>query len=119
MRLLKMYAIQLLYLFIANSRILQITTLLVPHKPENIIIASTGNLKPPSNEIQCITCKYFIKDLWTENKFGKCARYPYTPTTNNYVVGMGEAKKKEYNYCLTARTNEKMCGKKGKNYTKK
>lgn len=69
----------------------------------------------------CITCKYFIKDFFLNNKFGKCSLFPNERENNYFLVdGSGENNKKiNYYHCSTTRKFDDMCGKEGKLYEKK
>lgn len=67
----------------------------------------------------CIDCKFFSKDVFTANKFGKCLLFPYKKYDTDYLVtGINENEKPEYHYCSTARKFNYMCGEEGKKYEK-
>lgn len=60
----------------------------------------------------CVNCKYFRKDLFTEPRFGKCAKFPERRPESTLVDGETQI----YKYCITARDSDSMCGKEGKFY---
>ena len=66
----------------------------------------------------CLNCKYFITDNNT-NKYGRCLLFP-KKEDNRYILVNGNIieNKNEYNYCVTARELENMCGLEGKKYKK-
>ena len=67
----------------------------------------------------CVNCKYFIKNYFAGNKFGKCSLLPIEIEDNDFLVdGSRENKKMDYNYCSIARQYDNMCGKEGKLYEK-
>jgi hypothetical protein len=68
----------------------------------------------------CIDCKFFSKDVFTANKFGKCLLFPYKHHDTDYLVtGINKNEKPQYHYCSTARKFHYMCGKEGTKYEKK
>ena len=71
----------------------------------------------------CVNCKFFTKDFFTMNKYGRCAVFPKEEQDddNMYVLvdGTKTNNKPEYNLCSIARKYEKMCGQEGKFYEKK
>ena len=71
----------------------------------------------------CKDCAFFTKDLFTTNKFGKCALFPkeeYKPSNKYYLVdGMKVVNNVDYYFCATARECENMCGMEGKLYKKR
>ena len=80
-------------------------------------ILSLKEIKPKL----CINCKYFIPDTSTNtDKFSKCSLFP-KEENNIFMLVNGICKDEniEYNYCLTTRRMEHMCGLKGKMYKKK
>ena len=77
----------------------------------------------PTKPNLCVNCKFFTKDFFTMNKFGKCAVFPKEDQDddNRYLLvdGTKTNNKQEYNFCTTARKFERMCGQEGKFYEKK
>jgi hypothetical protein len=67
----------------------------------------------------CLNCKYFITDNNT-GQYGRCLLFP-KGEDNRYRLVNGNIieNKNEYNYCVTAREVENMCGLEGKKYKKK
>ena len=69
----------------------------------------------------CINCKFFTKEFFNDNKFGKCLLFP-TKYEDDYFLVNGinnNDNKLEYNYCAISRINKSMCGEEGKFYEKK
>lgn len=67
----------------------------------------------------CINCKYFVKDIFTKNEFGKCSQFiRYDDTKNHLVTGIDD-RKKDLHYCTVARSYDSMCGEDGKMYKPK
>ena len=54
----------------------------------------------------CIHCKHFIGN-------GKCALFSYKEEDD---LVTGKVQEIQYRYCSTARSSERLCGKKGKYY---
>ena len=68
----------------------------------------------------CVDCKFFTKDLFTSNKFGKCSLFPRVDNINYFLVdGIKENKNVEYHYCSTSRKYYDMCGENGKLFENK
>ena len=71
----------------------------------------------------CIDCKHFIPDDDPNLlEFGKCSLSKYEINKNDekyLVTGIQVPLVVEYRFCTTMRSNEKLCGKEGKNYVKK
>ena len=63
----------------------------------------------------CIDCKFFLKDSFTSNKYGKCLLF--TREDNDSFLVDGIKKENEHTFCSVARKYENMCGKEGKFYT--
>ena len=63
----------------------------------------------------CINCKFFIKRINAENKYGQCTLFPLVNNVVNFLV-TGIRKNDDYFYCATVRNNDDMCGKEGKMY---
>jgi hypothetical protein len=82
-------------------------------------IFSSNPIKPNL----CVNCKFFTKDFFTMNKFGKCAVFPKEDQDddNRYLLvdGTKTNDKREYNFCSIARKYERMCGQEGTFYEKK
>lgn len=65
----------------------------------------------------CVNCKYFVKDFFSANKFGKCSQFPMNDDSKNYLVtGIDD---RELYYCSTARSSDHMCGEDAKMYVPK
>lgn len=68
----------------------------------------------------CIDCKFFTKEFFIADKFGKCLAFPREQRNEDYinflVDGSKITRKIGYNYCSVARNSEIMCGKEGKLY---
>jgi hypothetical protein len=81
-----------------------------------IELLSSAPIKPKF----CCDCKFFMKDFFITDKFGKCSLFPKEPEKDNmdYLVD-GIKKKNDYNFCSIARNYEKMCGSEGNLYEKK
>jgi hypothetical protein len=88
-----------------------------------ILLTEVVSLNPPIKPNLCVNCKFFTKDFFTMNKFGKCALFPKEDQEddNRYflVDGTKTANKQEYNFCSIARRYERMCGQEGKFYEAK
>ena len=83
-------------------------------------IFSTNPIKPKF----CRDCKFFTKDFFISNKFGKCSLFPEEADEdedNKYflVDGINRNKKPEYTFCSIARKYAKRCGPEGKFYENK
>ena len=66
----------------------------------------------------CIDCKFFIKDSFTSNKYGKCSLFIEEEENDSFLVNGIDNNNIKYQYCSIARKYEDMCGKKGKFYKK-
>ena len=86
----------------------------------NYFIVSSISLNTPIKRKICVDCKFFIKDLYTENKFGRCSLF-IKPTEDDYSIVDGSETNYvlRYNYCYNARQFDSMCGIEGKLYIKK
>jgi len=68
----------------------------------------------------CIKCKFFQKDIFTINKFGKCELFPTDKEINySYLVDGKKDRITDYTYCSIARKFDNMCGPEAKFYEKK
>lgn len=69
----------------------------------------------------CINCKFFTKDFFNDNKFGKCLLFPTLYEDDYFLVnGINNNNNKiQYNYCSISRKYKSMCGEEGKFYEKK
>jgi hypothetical protein len=68
----------------------------------------------------CVDCKFFTKDLFTNNKFGKCSLFPKVENVNFFLVdGSKDNINSEYHYCSTSRKYDHMCGQEGKLFENK
>ena len=72
-----------------------------------ILFAFTHALTPKL----CIHCKHFIGNR--KPIFGKCALFSYKEEDD---LVTGKVQETQYRYCSTARSSERLCGKKGKHY---
>ena len=88
-----------------------------------MLLTEIVSLNPPIKPNLCVNCKFFTKDFFTMNKFGKCALFPKEDQEddNRYflVDGTKTNNKQEYNFCSIARKYERMCGQEGKFYEEK
>ena len=83
-------------------------------------IFSSNPIKPKL----CCDCKFFKKDFFLTNKYGKCSLFPKDEDAdedNRYflVDGINRNNKPEYTFCSIARTYKDMCGPEGTSYVKK
>ena len=68
----------------------------------------------------CVDCKFFTKDFFTINKFGKCSLFPKVDDINYFLVdGNKDNINSEYHYCSTSRKYDHMCGEEGKLFENK
>jgi len=68
----------------------------------------------------CVDCKFFRKDFFDEDKFGKCSLLPQIDDNDYFLIdGKKSIINTNYNYCSIARKYDNMCGKEGKLYEKK
>lgn len=68
----------------------------------------------------CVECKFFQKNWFTNNKFGKCYLFPIVENDDYFLVnGIKNVKPSDYHYCSVSRLYDEMCGKDGKLYEKK
>ena len=81
-------------------------------------IFSSNPIKPKF----CRDCKFFTKDFFLTNKFGKCSLSPKdkkdVDNTDFLVDGIKRNNNKLY-FCSTARACKDMCGPDGTLYVKK
>ena len=66
----------------------------------------------------CIDCKFYTKNFFTSNEFGKCTLFPKEEYNEFFLVN-GVNNKKKYQFCCISRKYQNMCGKEGKLYKKK
>jgi hypothetical protein len=79
-------------------------------------IFSSNPIKPKF----CRDCKFFTKDFFTINKFGKCSLFPKDEDEDNtYFLVDGIKPTKKLYFCSTARVYKDMCGPEGTLYVKK
>ena len=80
-------------------------------------IFSSNPIKPKL----CCDCKFFKKDFFTINKFGKCSLFPKDEDADNryFLVDGIDRNNKQLYFCSTARACKEMCGPEGKFYEKK
>ena len=80
-------------------------------------IVSSLDIKPKF----CKNCKYFLPGI--EDKFGKCFMFRQKEIDYFIVNGINEVLDlvdySNYYYCVTARSNEDLCGKNAKKYKRK
>ena len=70
-----------------------------------------------SYEKYCVNCKYFVKNPFCNDTFGKCSAFRKKIENHQLMDYLVSGKQKiEYKYCSTARENEDLCGKEGKMY---
>ena len=67
----------------------------------------------------CINCKFFTKDFFSSNEFGKCTLYPIQRDNIDFLVVGIKKKKNDFYYCSTSRKFNDMCGNEGKYFVKK
>ena len=70
----------------------------------------------------CCDCKFFTKDFFLTNKFGKCSLSPKDEDEDNKYFLVDGIKPKPTNqlyFCSTARQHKEMCGPEGTLYVKK
>lgn len=68
----------------------------------------------------CINCKFYIKNIFATNKFGKCSLFPIDKDSDYFLTnGNNNYDNTDYYYCNISRNDEHMCGKEGKFYEKK
>ena len=68
------------------------------------------------SEKYCVNCKYFVKNTFSKDTFGKCSAFRKNTDYNKIDYLVSGKEKKEYKYCSTAREDEKLCGEEGKMY---
>ena len=79
-------------------------------------LAGVFSLKPKL----CCECKFFIKDLFVANKYGKCALFSKDEgEDNSHFLVDGIVEKKNHQFCSIARRYANMCGQEGNYYEKK
>ena len=67
----------------------------------------------------CVNCKFFKKEFFLSDKFGKCSLFKVVYENDDYLVnGKNEPKKIDNYYCSIARKADTMCGKEGKLFEK-
>ena len=64
----------------------------------------------------CINCKYFVKDFFSSDKFGKCYLNPSMKENYFLVNGKKENEIIDFHYCSTARKFDNMCGEEAKKF---
>jgi len=68
----------------------------------------------------CINCKFYIKNIFATNKFGKCSLFPIDKDSDYFLTnGNNNYDNTDYYYCYISRKHDYMCGKEGKFYEKK
>ena len=60
----------------------------------------------------CIHCKHFMNQP-SGPQYGKCRFFSYKEDDD---LVTGKVQETQYRYCSTARSSERLCGKKGKQY---
>ena len=66
----------------------------------------------------CIDCKFFKKNMFDSNTYGKCLKFPKKDYDDRtfYIDGVVKNKAVDYNYCSIARSYDNMCGNDAKFY---
>uniref|UniRef100_A0A6C0KMQ7 Uncharacterized protein n=1 Tax=viral metagenome TaxID=1070528 RepID=A0A6C0KMQ7_9ZZZZ len=64
----------------------------------------------------CINCKYYVKDFFSSDKFGKCYLNPTIKDNYFLVNGKIDNENIDLHYCSTARKFDDMCGEKAKKF---
>ena len=83
-------------------------------------VVVTAFLPKTSEPKLCVNCKFFKKEFFTGNEFGKCSLFPRKERDDNFLVdGIKRNKKIEYSYCSIIRSYNDICGKEGKLFEKK
>jgi hypothetical protein len=68
----------------------------------------------------CVNCKFFKKELFQDDKFGKCSLFPKVNEVDYFLVnGVKQLKKIDYQYCSVIRSYDPTCGKEGKLFERK
>lgn len=69
----------------------------------------------------CKKCKYFVKNSYYSDHYGKCSRYPFV-SDNVKIIYLVIGKVIEpyiyFRYCSEIRMDERLCGEDGKKYEK-
>jgi hypothetical protein len=80
-----------------------------------VIKSKSMNLK------KCINCRYYIQNKYvTDISFGKCTYYPLKlDKVFDLISGKLIEDNSDYEYCITARNYNNLCGSSGKNYQDK
>jgi hypothetical protein len=71
-----------------------------------------------TSEKICVNCKYFVRNPFCKDTFGKCSAFPKKDDNELYYLISGK-RKIEYYFCVSAREDNKLCGPEGKMYMKK
>ena len=81
------------------------------------IIGSSSVFYVSSYEKYCVNCKYFVKNPFCKDTFGKCSAFRKNIENYQKLDYLVSGKQKiEYKFCSTAREDEDLCGKEGKMY---
>jgi len=80
-------------------------------------LSNPWSLKKVPQITVCSKCKYFVSG--NENEFSKCSLFPIAKNKNFFMIRNRNNKEIKYNYCITTRNIENMCGKNGKMFEKK
>ena len=67
----------------------------------------------------CVNCKYFIKNPFSKNNYGRCAIFTKENEYTKIDYLITGKRKIEYKFCSSAREDEKMCGINGKYFIEK
>jgi hypothetical protein len=69
----------------------------------------------------CFNCKYYIQNKYVNDIiFAKCIYYPIKlDKVFDLISGKLIEDNSDYQYCITARTYNNLCGSSGKNYQEK
>jgi len=59
----------------------------------------------------CVNCKFFRNDLFQDDKFGKCMKFPKVDDIDYFLVtGEKPSNKVDYQYCSIVRKYNPECG---------
>jgi hypothetical protein len=79
----------------------------------NLLVCFTS-IKTTTNKF-CINCKFFTSEKKSSDKYGKCLLFPIN---DNYFLVNNE-QNVNYDFCVTARSFDHMCGEKAKHYVRR
>jgi len=67
-------------------------------------------------EKYCVNCKYFVRNPFSKDTFGKCSAFRKNIDYNKIDYLVSGKEKIEYKFCVSAREDEELCGKEGNMY---